>query len=119
MTTQQKAIDSICEHLINRVGSPHIVTKNGPGFNAGRCLTDAGRAASGEYAGAPANMQGLPAGLQYLAALDEINIHQHLDIVEGKSSLCKEISYRYPDPIFTVRAVHEVTNNNGNVNIGQ
>lgn len=44
--------------------------------------------------GAPANMQGLPAGLQYLAALDEINIHQHLDIVEVAIGFEKNNKYK-------------------------
>lgn len=31
--------------------------------------------------------QGLPPGLAYLGALDEVRIHQHLDVLEGKHEL--------------------------------
>lgn len=32
--------------------------------------------------------QGLPPGLAYLGALDEVRIHQHLDVLEGKKINC-------------------------------
>ena len=31
--------------------------------------------------------QGLPPGLAYLGALDEVRIHQHLDVLEGNISI--------------------------------
>lgn len=33
---------------------------------------------------APPQVQGLPPALNFLSALSEVNIHQHLDILEGK-----------------------------------
>lgn len=34
--------------------------------------------------GPPMQVQGLPPALGFLSGLSEVNIHQHLDILEGK-----------------------------------
>ncbi|OWF36696.1 phospholipid scramblase 2-like [Mizuhopecten yessoensis] len=39
----------------------------------------------------PPNVQGLPPGLQYLAGLTEINIHQHLDMLEDTDCCTRQL----------------------------
>ena len=52
--------------------------------------------------------QGLPAGLAYLASLNEVIIHQHFDVLEGMGTHCntsKLLTLSQTSPCFNMYAV--------------